>query len=106
MYLKSAVAGHPLDQQVAGQRAPSLAHMHTSGSAGGAVPAQAPVALLPGSLSEPAGAVRVGSSSNLVAQPYPVGSSAALAAAGGTGQAGFNTAAAQSAARAGNVHGL
>jgi hypothetical protein len=50
---------------------------------------------------------RIGSSSNMLASPYPAGSSAAVAAGGSTAAApgGFNTAAAQQAARAAGAAG-
>jgi hypothetical protein len=111
MYLKSAVAGHALEHQASGQRAPSFASTQPPVNAGGAaagaaVPMPAPPAAVPGTLN----VGRAGSSSNYVAAPYPAGSSAAVAAAGAVGdaggQAGFNTAAAQQAARANVVKGV
>lgn len=108
MYLKSTVAGHPIEEQVAGQRIPTIAQQTTGSSAptpapAGSTPAVVqglPAGLPAGASAAPAAGGRVGSSSNLVAQPYPAGTSAAVAAAGGVANEGFNTAAAQQAAKA------
>lgn len=82
MYLKSAVAGHDLDAQAAGQMKPMFARNPSSSNA--AAPGRQSAVAMAGSFSGPRGVGIVGGGSNtgLVAQPYPAGSSAAAAASG------------------------
>jgi hypothetical protein len=114
VYLKSTVAGIHPDEQAAAKLAKQQQQVQQQGVFAGMQPAlgaPAAGAYSAGTFAGPIEVGRVGSSSNILASPYPAGSSAAVAAAGGAAQgavvapAGFNTAAAQQAARIGGAAG-
>jgi hypothetical protein len=94
VYLKSTVAGIHPDEQAAAKLAKQQQQVQVQGAYAGMQPAaiSAPAggiaagACPSGAFGEVAEVGRVGSSSNILASPYPAGSSAAVAAAGGAAQ--------------------